>query len=162
MPPQLPTTGAYTVDVVGESNYQSALRSLAGSPTANGHYVALIAHLVPEPDNQTDPAAVRVDLRNKPVGYLDRHTARVYREWLQKHSHTGEVMQCPAVITGGWKRGNDVGPYGVVLDLGVQHVTRRPMAPRPRQTHRRRRTYTGWLIVAAVVAAALLLLYFAR
>jgi hypothetical protein len=126
---KLPTTGAFTVEVVGESHHQGDLRAIAGRPNKDGHYKRVTATLRPEPNNKADPDAVRVEIGRRHVGYLDRASAKTYQAWLAKHAATGAVAECPAVITGGFKRDGQVGLYGVVLDLGVHGVKRRDLAP---------------------------------
>src|SRR3954453_2190671 len=65
------------VQVVGESHYQDALRTLAGRIGSDGVFTA---RLVPEPDNPHDPRAVAVcvdgDLAK--IGHLARDVAKVY------------------------------------------------------------------------------------
>lgn len=126
---KLPTTGAFTVNIVGEAQYQDALRSIVGRPTKEGYYQRVTATLRPEPGNKADPSAVRVEIGRSLVGYLDRSSAKVYQAWLAKQGQVGNEGECPAVITGGFKRDDKVGPYGVVLDLGVKGVKRRVTPP---------------------------------
>ncbi len=126
---KLPTTGAFTVNVVGEAQHQDALRSIVGRPTKEGYYQRVTAVLRPEPTNKADANAVRIEIGRSLVGYLDRSTAKVYQAWLAKHNEVGKEGECPAVITGGFKRGDEAGPYGVVLDLGVKGVKRRDTPP---------------------------------
>lgn len=63
------------VNVVGESNYQAAIRkACCWEPGTDTHFECL-AELVPEPTNRYDPNAVRVDIDGACVGYLSRADA---------------------------------------------------------------------------------------
>ena len=64
--------GHESVNVAGESHYQEALRSIAG--TGDVRHEAE-AHLIPEPENEYDPNAVRVEIDGHKVGYLPRDLA---------------------------------------------------------------------------------------
>lgn len=106
--------GEYATEIVGESHYQKALESLAGGrfeDAAEKHVSAVLIH---EDDNAHDSNAVRVDIRGKTVGYLSREDARTWRA-----KAPGSFRhECPAVIVGGWDRGDgDRGHFGVRLDL---------------------------------------------
>jgi hypothetical protein len=105
------------VPVVGESNYQRALAEAAGGRAAGPDFedqVPVQAVLVPEPDNQYDSNAVRVDIRGHTVGYLARETALAYQPVLGWLRRRGELGWCPARIAGGPHL--DYG-YGVYLYL---------------------------------------------
>lgn len=58
----LPMSGAYNFDIVGEASYQDALDQLAGGKTDAGVHVQKWATLVMEKNNPLDPNAVRVDI----------------------------------------------------------------------------------------------------
>lgn len=74
--------GGYHMAVVGESNYQGALRrSMAdgGVTTKKGQASAeCVALLLPEPDNQFDSNAVAVLTVHGKVGYLSRDDAAAW------------------------------------------------------------------------------------
>jgi hypothetical protein len=106
--------------VVGESKYQDALRFLAGGRAAGddlGDHFPARALLVPEPDNQWDRDAVRVDLimgqHTYEVGYLPRTIADQYQPTLLLIAREGDAGTCEAFITGGGDK-----LYGVYLHLG--------------------------------------------
>ncbi len=110
--------GTYSVDVVGESHYQEALESICGGRTENSQRLEVEAFLVPEDDNPHDTNAVRIYIRDQTVGYLDRETARSFREKIAEIGLTGVAVKCSAIIVGGWDRGGgDRGHFGVKLDL---------------------------------------------
>ncbi len=103
-------------DVVGEANYQTALRALAGDHGNHESMQQFTAHLIPEDDNPYDDKAVRVDIAGKTVGYFSRDDARSFRRRLGAKKLTGQTTTCGARITGGWltKSGDRVS-YGVRL-----------------------------------------------
>jgi hypothetical protein len=68
--------GEYAQEVVGESNYQPALRAIQASKDKPFHR----ARLVPEDANPFDNLAVRVDVAGHTVGYLPRADARRWRK----------------------------------------------------------------------------------
>lgn len=114
----LPGPGSYSLDVVGESKYQSALEKICGGRTAEGHKKIVQATLIHENDNPYDNKAIRVDIEGMTVGYLSRDNAREYRERLKEGGHPGITANCSAIIVGGWDRGaKDKGHFGVKLDL---------------------------------------------
>lgn len=110
--------GTYDVNVVGESHYQEALESICGGRTEDGVRLKVEAFLVPDDDNPHDSKAVRVYIQDQTVGYLDRETARSFREEMTKVGMTGVAAKCNAIIVGGWDRGGgDRGYFGVKIDL---------------------------------------------
>lgn len=113
--------GTYSLDIVGELNYQSALEKICGGRTYEGQELIIEAVLVPEDDNPYDKNAVRVDISGKTVGYLSRENARQYRKNLKQAGYAGITAKCSAVIVGGWDRGSgDEGHFGVKLDLPTE------------------------------------------
>jgi hypothetical protein len=110
--------GTYDVDVVGESHYQEALESICGGRTEDSQRLEVEAFLVPESDNPDDSEAVRVEIQDQTVGYLDRETARSFRERMAEIGLTPAAAKCSVIIVGGWDRGDgDRGHFGVKLDL---------------------------------------------
>ncbi len=116
---KLERLGEFSQPVAGESYYQRELDRIAGGRTSDGHEFERRAEIVLEDRNRHDSNAVRVDIDKKTIGYLSRADARQYRKWLKNQSYPEHViMECTALITGGWDRGrNDRGPYEVRLDL---------------------------------------------
>lgn len=66
----------FKTEVVGESSYRAALRSIFGPGEGRRHYVA---HLVPEPTNKHDANAVQVLIQKQLVGYLSRRDALKFK-----------------------------------------------------------------------------------
>lgn len=112
-------TGDYRQEIVGESNYQKALDRITGGKTEYGHELEITAEIILDDGNPYDDKAVRIDIDGRTVGYLTRKDARKYRKWLDKQgAPSGVVVECAALIRGGWDRGkDDKGHYGVRLDL---------------------------------------------
>lgn len=90
--------GEYGQEVVGESNYQLALRAIRATKDKPFHR----ARLVPEDSNPYDNMAVRVDVAGHTVGYLPKADARRWRK-------SGAPKTCDAFIA-------DAGPG---TNLGV-------------------------------------------
>ena len=108
----------FSVDVVGESHYQSNLEAICGERTPEGEDRTVDAALVLDDSNPVDDQAVRVEIESKVVGYLSREDARGFRAMLSQQGQAGIAFPCRAHIAGGWDRGGgNVGNYGVKLDL---------------------------------------------
>lgn len=109
---QWPSLGRFEFEVVGESNYQKAIQSIADSGAQ------CLASIIPEDDNKFDQMAVRIDIQNKTVGYMAKDDARSFRKLLKKNKISGEVTSCDATITGGFVlRDGTKALYGVCLDI---------------------------------------------
>lgn len=91
------------VPVVGESNYQPALKKLSGRMTDDGfrrpeHEVVLL----PEPTNPHDPNAVRVLAEpDQLVGYLSRENAVRYRPAIDVLAQRGFMLGARMLLVGG-------------------------------------------------------------
>lgn len=110
-------SGAFAVDVVGESRYQDALERICGGRTTQSAEKFVTATLVLEDENPHDSQAVRIDIEGSPVGYLARDLARQYRRRLVEAGHPSLIGRCDAVIRGGWRDARSQGSFGVKLDL---------------------------------------------
>ncbi|HXY44624.1 MAG TPA: bifunctional DNA primase/polymerase [Acidimicrobiales bacterium] len=119
--PTTPVTlpGDTEVRVVGESAYQDVLLELTGGRRHyGGVHMPTVAHLVPEPGNPVDPAAIAVTIAGRTVGYLSHVDALRYQAAIAfaKAAH-GEAT-CVAMLVGGWEREHgDVGLFGLRLRL---------------------------------------------
>jgi len=85
----LPGPKTFSIGVVGESHYQSAVESICGGRTDQGHEKIVEAVLLHEDNNPYDSKAIRVDIQGNTVGYLSRENARQYRKRLEKAGHKG-------------------------------------------------------------------------
>jgi hypothetical protein len=72
-------SGEFEFEIVGESNYQKALKAIAGPKARDGKNHECTAKLILEDDNPHDSKAVRVDIDGRTVGYLARDMARECR-----------------------------------------------------------------------------------
>lgn len=112
--------GEYDQEVVGESNYQSALKKIAGGYTKEKHKDKVKAVLICEDDNEYDDKAVQVMISSRTVGYLGREDARIYRKRLSKTGYNKSYVVCDAIICGGQKLGLfKKGYFGVWLDISL-------------------------------------------
>lgn len=103
----------WTIQVVGESNFQEHLRRLYKAHSATEHDVKIIATLVPENDNRIDPDAIKVEIRSQIVGYLSRQLAAEYRKSVGEESG-----HCSAKIVGGFLLEDGTrASFGVKLNL---------------------------------------------
>jgi hypothetical protein len=110
--------GRYNVDIVGESNYQPALEAICGKPSERGYQIEKTARLIHEDSNPYDNQAMKIEIDGRHVGYLSRDNARGYRAQLRQQGFGGRDTTCPALISGGWDKGNgDTGKFGVRLEL---------------------------------------------
>ena len=111
---KLASSGSYDFDIVGESNYQKALESIAGrSDESAEHYCT--ATLEHEMFNKYDKRAVKVSIDGKTVGYIARDVTEAFHEVMK-----GRTATADAIIVGGWSRGKrGSGSFGVKLDLDV-------------------------------------------
>jgi len=112
--------GNFEFDVVGESHYQDALESIAGAKEDESKEHKCVAELVFDDDNPHDNQAVLVAIDGKKVGHLSRKHAREFRAELTRQGLNVRVCRVPARIVGGWKRGSDIGHFGVKLDLPLR------------------------------------------
>ena len=104
-----PGSGEFSQEVVGESNYQPALRSIWDKCTEEG----LDAILLHEDTNPHDNKAVAILVDKKLGGYLSRKDARAFRRRCEKE-RVGGVSICKARVAG--REGKD-GLIGIWLDL---------------------------------------------
>jgi hypothetical protein len=106
--------------VVGESHCQQALHIVAHGQAAGdtlAEHIKVTAALVPEPENDWDRNAVRVDVvvdkRTVKVGYLPREIAAEIQPELLDLRRQGRLGVCAARIAGGGSKF-----YGIYLQLG--------------------------------------------
>jgi hypothetical protein len=109
--------GYRDVAIVGESNYQHHLKQVVGTPDDNGVAVSCVAFLIPEPTNQYDANAVRIDINGGTVGYLSKSDAVKFHRRLKREELTGAITSCPAMIFGGKQASGARTPYGVWLEM---------------------------------------------
>lgn len=103
------------VHVVGESNYQDAIRSICGSDGNSDVALDCVAVLIPEPHNPHDPNAIGVQVDARHVGYLSREDAVAYGPMVGEVAATGRLVACSARIAG--REGGRTTNLGVFLKL---------------------------------------------
>lgn len=104
-----PEDGIYSQAVVGESNYQEALRSIWDKCSEEGAD-AILLH---EDHNKHDNKAVAVFVDKQLVGYLSRNDARNFRRRCGRNK-VGAASICKARVSGKDGKG---GLIGIWLDL---------------------------------------------
>lgn len=115
-----PSVGHFDCEVVGESNYQAALKKLKGKVKDTRSLSPFKAFLIPENSNKYDKLAVRVDINGMTVGYLSKEDAREYRKLLKKKKISNLPTSCDAALTGGFvKNGGSLASIGVCLDIDI-------------------------------------------
>lgn len=117
--------GSFEIEVVGESHYHAQLRSLAGPNDRDDVEVVKTAYLVPEPRNQNDPNAVRVDVDGKPVGHLPRNVAAELAPILKRAKLAGVQVQAQISAFKGADN------YNVWLDGDLGEIVRAFPVDRP-------------------------------
>ena len=110
--------GDFDFEVVGESNYQSALARLAGEHGTTSVDKQFRATLALENSNRHDAKAVAVQIEGTTVAYLARAEARSYRRRLGQKGLSDVDATCDALVVGGGTRKNGEKLfYGVKLDI---------------------------------------------
>ena len=114
--------GNFKLEIVGEARYQDALDTICGPRVPMGINRFETAWLILEDRNANDKNAVRVEFRRKPVGYLSREAAILYRQQLKARGTPNANGQCQAVIKGGWVSSDGrKGTYDVWLDIPISY-----------------------------------------
>ena len=123
--------GTEVVRVVGEASFQDTLLGLTGGRRHYGGVrMAVVAHLVPEPDNPADTQAIAVHIAGRTVGYLGREDAARYGPWVRTARARWGEATASATVVGGWEREHgEVGFFGVRLVLGPPPGRPAPGAP---------------------------------
>jgi hypothetical protein len=106
-------TGKYEIEILGEVPYQATLEVLAGPRRPQGVKCYEKAFLKLEDHN-----AIRVEIQRQAVGYLSPEMTSFIRQQLTVRGRPQGVVECPAVIRGGWVSSDGrTAPYKVSLDL---------------------------------------------
>lgn len=109
----------FETEVVGESNYQNHLKTLAGDHGKDAAAVDALAVLMPEPTNPYDKDAVCIYIAGKTVGYLPKDDAKTFLRRLTKQKLSkNAATTCDAQIMGGFtKKDGSKASYGVLLNI---------------------------------------------
>ncbi|PXW88201.1 hypothetical protein C8R34_10813 [Nitrosomonas sp. Nm84] len=116
-----PELGQFAFTVAGEQ-YQEVIKQLiqenvTNSKAGSGSKAYILqTHLIPDNDNPYDSGAVRVDINNRTVGYLNREEARSFRRRLDERKLSNQITTCNAIIVGGEVNRKTLN-YDVKLDI---------------------------------------------
>ena len=94
--------GDVQVDVVGEFDHQEELEALAGELTHAGSIKPVVALLSREPNHPHDKNAVRVDVGEVTVGYIEKWNAKEIQPLLLRLEKAGRPAWVRGWIVGGW------------------------------------------------------------
>ena len=109
------STRDFALPIVGESNYQGALRHAKDGVKDYAGTAYIKAILAREPDNRFDPGAVKVmTVELHTIGYLSRDDAARYGAALELWEGRGYLVHCQAKVIGGSRRKENIGAW---LDL---------------------------------------------
>lgn len=116
-----PKLGQFAFSVASES-FQSAISQLVQENIDRDVNSViktdiLKAQLIPESDNPYDSNAVRIDIKNRSVGYLNRDQAIRFRRRLDELGFSNQVTSCNAVIVKNEKINVNKSVYDVKLDI---------------------------------------------
>jgi len=105
------------IDVVGESQYQPAIRAACGWKPGEDTLFECMAELVPEPTNPYDENAIMVKIDDRQVGHLSRQDAKELGPAIAEGiEHQGTGI-CHAVIAG--HADGETDNLGVFLHLRI-------------------------------------------
>ena len=116
-----PKLGRFIVSVSAQS-FQSAIRQLAQENIDRDDdpvlkTCILKAQLIPDNDNPFDSNAVRIDIDNRSVGYLNRDQALNFRRRLEELRLSNQVTSCNAIIVKTETVNEKKNVYDVKLDI---------------------------------------------
>ena len=112
------STRDFSVEVVGESNYQPALKKALKSVKDYGGTGFIKAVLAREPSNRYDENAIVVmTVTMDTIGYLKRDLARKYQSAFALWEGAGYLLHCQAKLIDG--RGGRTNSIGALLDLAT-------------------------------------------
>ncbi len=94
----VPLTGSgnFGLQVVSVAFYEDNLERICGPRTDQGENRVVPARLLLEGTNSKDPEAVRVEINDLQVGYLNRGFAHQYRQHLKQTGHPRAIGECSA------------------------------------------------------------------
>lgn len=123
------TPSKYQTEIVGEANYQKNIKNvilfdvMVDDDDLEYKDDKLTARLVLDNENQFDPDnAVRIEIENKTVGYLDKQNAARFRRQLKRLGIENKVYLCQAVAFG--KRDEAGAPmsFGIWLKIDIKDL----------------------------------------
>ena len=87
----------FTVDIRGVSRHQTELHGIVSERPLATMRQSCIATLLFD-ESESEKGAIAVEVGGRRVGYLPRHVATQYGEWLQTWRLAGSSVRCRAVI----------------------------------------------------------------
>lgn len=117
-----PERGQFAFELI-EELHQSTIKQLAQENTLDSKENSdskahiLTAYLIPDNDSPYDSSAIRVDIHNRTVGYLNREQALSFHRRLDEKGLPNRITTCNAIITGGGEVNGKILDYGVKLDI---------------------------------------------
>ncbi|MDR4518987.1 MAG: HIRAN domain-containing protein [Nitrosomonas sp.] len=116
-----PKLGQFAFSVAAES-FQSAIKQLAQENIDRDDdslfkTCILKAQLIPDNDNPYDSNAVRIDINNRSVGYLNRDQALGFHRRLEELGISNQVTSCNAMIVKNETVNDNKHVYDVKLDI---------------------------------------------
>jgi hypothetical protein len=108
----------YLLHAVDTSEFQNELELVVGGKSEESAHYRVPAILVPEYDNPNNRRAVRIEIDDYLVGYLDRVSAAGFFDKFKRRK--AMPCSCDALIVGGWHRSHGREPdgyFGVRLDI---------------------------------------------
>jgi hypothetical protein len=94
-----PWSGRYPLEVVGESHYAEALKSLPLPKGASASVLLGNARLVHKPDNIYDPNAMAVLIDDRQVGFLSRDDAVTYHRAFESRGVEERTSICNVLVS---------------------------------------------------------------
>lgn len=87
-------------EVMGEKYRAAAIRRLFPPALTSGQEVEGLAHLLPEPDNEHDPFAIRVEFDGVHLGYLKKERSAKYQPLFAKMVTAGRIPTADCTVYG--------------------------------------------------------------
>lgn len=108
----------YDFKIAGEAAFQDNLLKITGNKCEQAKCMNLQAIIQADPTNKYDLNAVRVQINNLTIGYLNPQTARDFKEVLAvRKIDPATIFTADAKIVGGWKDHKSEGNLAVYLDI---------------------------------------------
>jgi uncharacterized protein YidB (DUF937 family) len=109
-------TGDVQVDVGEESDHQEGLERIAGELSSAGSIEPVVALLTREPGHANDKNAIRIDVGDATVGYIQKSSARQVQPLMQRLEKAGRPAWVRGWVVGGWEDDRSGNNYRFRLD----------------------------------------------
>lgn len=108
--------GDVQVDVVEAADHQEALAALGGERSRAGSIEPVVALLSREPNHPHDKSAIRVDVGDATVGYIDKVGAKTIQPLMQRLEKAGRPAWVRGWVVGGWEGDPSDNTYRMRID----------------------------------------------